>query len=145
MIKKRVNLIVVVVSIIIGLLLILSVISFFVIRSRNKDLLDNQSLHIVIYQYHVNEYKYDRSKPPVKIYDEVFTKELFYETRIVAIDNSDRYSVVQIKEGIVRVIDTNCYHEICKHSDINIEGGMFNNTSIQCFPNGLEIILEVVE
>lgn len=131
-----------VVSAIILLLLLVATILFVKIRSDNQQTL-NDDPHVVIYQYHVVDYKYDTSIPPVKIYDEVFTEDLFYEARIVAIDNPDRFSVIQIKDGVVRVIDTNCYHETCKHSDINIKGGLFNNTSIQCLPNGLEIKLEV--
>ncbi|HHU80562.1 MAG TPA: hypothetical protein GXZ35_04415, partial [Acholeplasmataceae bacterium] len=81
-----------------------------------------------------------------EIYRAHFTPELEYTKKIEnhSIYHKDKeehgYNVVEIKDGLVRVIEANCPTQSC--TTYNIKYRRMLNVSITCLPNKLEIVME---
>lgn len=81
-----------------------------------------------------------------EIYRELFTENLEYTKRIEnsSIYHEDKhehgFNVVEIKDGLVRVIEANCPTGSCKGYTIKYK--RYTNITIICLPNQLEIVME---
>lgn len=135
--KKKISIII---SLIIGTILLISVISAIIVKEKNKKLLENNPV-INIYQYPVTKYNIDFKNEPTLLYSFNFDKDLKQELKIDSIDKSV-YNLVKIEDGIVWVEEANCKNHICERSKIKLNSSIFSTTQIVCMPSGLVIKVE---
>lgn len=137
----------IIITIIVTGLIVLSLLIVSVIFAYNKSIenqeLKNKNLKVVIYQYHLNTT--DKQEYIYKSFS--ITNETEFNETVYALDNSDDYNNIYIKDGIIKVTQSNCFNHNCMHMIIDINNKDFsllnpNTTTIECRPHGLKIILE---
>ena len=126
-------------------IILTSIIAFFIIVVfsiwsyrqilKNKELLDNDDLYLYI------EQDLNASEKTL-LYELKFTDDLNFDKVIESIINNGSSNRIVIENGICKVINTTCPTHSCESYVIDLDGGVFNATTITCLPNGLYISLE---
>lgn len=111
------------------------------IYNENKKILDNDEVTLYIYQYEVNDYKFDK-KSERTLYKTInFNKNTIYEETITSLD-SNYHNTLKIQNGKAYISDANCTYHYCMASSITLGDTLFSNISITCMCSGLYIIVE---
>lgn len=107
------------------------------LRKAKKAALDNgQVLYIVIEQYEVENFKFKPGGEVEILFEAAFTNELNHTQRY---ENEHGFNTVEIKNGVVKIIDADCRDRICMNSRITNGLSWFESPSIICFPHGIKI------
>lgn len=140
--------IIIITSIIVIFLIVVFLIIGIIIANNNNSV-KQKGVEVVIYQYHVYNYKFDTTKSRVEIYRAFFNDELEYDKIIYALDNNSGYNHVVIKDGIVKVTEASCTNHTCQHHNITNKSDSLSlldsMLDISCYPNGLFIVLEEIK
>lgn len=134
--------------IVIGLLVLLfacSVIASIVILVKQYNERKEGNIYIVIEQCEVSNGIIVNDGLKTVLLDELFTDDLVYHE---VISSTYGFNEVDIKDGIAKVIDSNCPHPFsangCRHHSIsNSRNDFFSMNTIICMQHGLIIKLEV--
>lgn len=137
----------IIITLIVTGFVVLTLLVVSVILAYNKSIdnqeLKNKKLKVVIYQYHLNST--DKQEYIYKSFS--ITNETIFSDTVYALDKEDDYNNIYIKDGVIKVTESNCYNHNCMHMIIDINNKDFsllnpNTTTIECRPHGLKIILE---
>lgn len=123
-------------------LLVVSVIFAYNKLVENKEL-KNKNLRLVIYQYNLN----DKDEQEYIYKSFAITNETEFTDTVYALDQEGEFNNIYIKNGVIKVTESNCYNHNCMYMIIDINNKDFNllnpnTTTIECRPHGLKIILE---
>lgn len=141
--NQKVKYIPLIISISIALIMLIASIVSITINIRNdKYFSDGKMREVVVYQYPVNNFNIDFTKAPKELYRELFTNSLDIEK--VFNNEFGGFNKIVIKDGVIKVVDSNCKYHNCWYTTIS-KTNFIKNTEIVCMPNGLIVVLEVVE
>ncbi len=134
-------------TIIVIVLLVASIIGCIIVYNNNQKIKE-KNIEVVIYQYDKTN---SNNKTELIEYDRfVMNNDTKYDNIIYMLNNNNEYNHVVIKNGVIKVIEANCYNHVCERMIIDLNSKDFNllipdSITIDCKPHGLKITLEEIK